>query len=72
MGDAGRNENCRSGPNHLAPVRELELDLALEDVPRLVVLVMDVELWRAAALPLVDSEDTARGTAAVARRSDER
>ena len=59
MGDAGRNENCRSRPHHLAPICELELDLPLEDVPRLVVLVMNVELWRAAALPLVDSEDTA-------------
>src|SRR3954468_24637974 len=59
MCDAGGHQYRRSWPGDLDSIREAELDLTVDDMPRLVVFVMDVKLGWSAALPLGDAEHTA-------------
>src|SRR5580704_12859873 len=54
VGDACRHEYRYSGTDRFRPVTIAKNELALQDMPRLVVGVVDVERGRAASAPLMD------------------
>jgi hypothetical protein len=61
VGGSCGHEDCCSGSDGFGPVGVAEDEFAFEDVPRLVVGVMDVEGCRAASAPFVDLERCASG-----------
>ncbi len=56
MGHAGRNEHGASWTHVHDPIDEPEPQRAFQDVPCLIIEVMDVQLGRATAPPFVDLE----------------
>ena len=54
VGDACRHEYRYSGTGRFRPVIVAKNELALQDMPRFVVGVVDVERGRAASAPLMD------------------
>ena len=53
MGDACRNEYCRSGTRSLRPIGIAKNQFAFQDMPRFVVAMMNVQCGRTTAAPLM-------------------